>query len=137
MPRRSSADLVTLRVDGRPHRLTPPATLRKPAQAVFQQIVGSCQSEHFTKADLPLLERYCETVVLAAQASHNLAREPVLGAKINPWLIVLEKADRALATLALRLRICPQSREHPRSTARHAHGPIASAYESMGGDDDD
>ncbi len=136
MPRRSIADLTTLRIDGRPERLTPPTGLKKPARAVFKQIVASCQPEHFNPADLPLLERYCEAIVLASQASHQLSREPVLGGKVSPWLVVLEKAERSMATLALRLRLCPQSRQHPRSTSRHAHGPRASFYETMGADDD-
>ncbi len=131
MPRRSMADLLIPRVDGRPSRLLAPPSLKRPARAVFEQIVAASQPEHFLQSDLPLLVRYCEAVVLAAQASHNLAREPVQGAKINPWLIVLEKADRALATLALRLRICPQSRQDPRTTARQAKGPVASIYEAL------
>jgi hypothetical protein len=32
------------------------------------------------------------------------------GRKVNPWIVVQEKAQRALASLSLRLRLSPQGR---------------------------
>lgn len=104
---------------------------------VFQQVVGAMSPEHFNAGDVVLLVRYCEAAVLAERAAKELRRQPVLGAKVNPWLVVLEKADRSLATLALRLRICPQSRDHSRTAGRRAQGPRAGILDNLPGDDDE
>jgi hypothetical protein len=96
---------------------------------VFRQIVGSCDPRHFTEADVPLLCRFAEADVLAQRAATQLNKAPVAGGKVNPWLTIQEKSVRAQTALALRLRICPQSRQDPKTTARRAGGPAPSIYQ--------
>ena len=94
-----------------PHvRLTPPRTLSKPAATLFRTIVGTADRHHFAPCDVPLLVEYVKAVELAETASAELAQGPVIEGKVSPWVIVQEKAQRAMVALSARLRICPQSR---------------------------
>jgi hypothetical protein len=38
----------------------------------------------------------------------------------SPWLVVLEKCQRAVVALSMRLRLSPQSRLDPKTLARQA-----------------
>jgi phage terminase small subunit len=122
MPRKSAAALAvapTARVDGRPAALVMPAGLSDPARAVWVQAVAAVPPEHFRVSDVPLLRSYCESTAMADQASAALARDGfVVDGKASPWLVVQEKAIRAQATLALRLRLCPSARTDPKTTGR-------------------
>jgi phage terminase small subunit len=135
MPRRSSADLAVVRPAGSFTRLRPPSDLGKEEQAVWRQVVLSCDERHFRSSDTPLLVRYCENVVLARRAAAALAQEgPVVGGRPSPWLTVAEKCDRALVALSMRLRVSPQARL--RADAMATKGPPASVYELMRQADD-
>jgi phage terminase small subunit len=106
MPATNKANL-----DVRYSRLKPPATLPKGPATIFRQIVGACDAKHFTPADTPLLVEYARAVDLAGKAAAELERDgAVVAGKANPWLVVQEKAQRALVALSARLRLCPQSR---------------------------
>src|SRR6187399_2682317 len=72
MPRRSAADLSVLRVDGRPDRLVPPATLAPDARATFLAIVKSVEPEHFRPGDVHLLCRMAVACVWSERAEHGL-----------------------------------------------------------------
>jgi phage terminase small subunit len=109
---------VAPRVDGRPHRLLAPADLSAPARAIWTQIVGSLSVEHFRASDSPLLRSYAEITATADMAARELAKGAVTAGKASPWLNVQERAIRAQATLAMRLRLCPSARTDPRTTAR-------------------
>ena len=52
-------------------RLKPPAGLPKPEKAVFLNLILAAPSTQFLPADLPLVVRYCELVVLAARAAEG------------------------------------------------------------------
>jgi phage terminase small subunit len=130
MPRRSSAGLAVVRPAAGFTRLRPPADLGKDEQAVWRQVVLSCDEKHFRESDMPLLVRYVQNVVLARRAAAALDREgAVIGGRPNPWLTVAEKADRALVALSMRLRVSPQARL--RADGMAAKGPPASVYELM------
>lgn len=130
MPRRSAADLAVVHPADRFTRLLPPAELGKEEQAVWQQVVLSCDEKHFRPSDAPLLVRYCQNVVLASRAAAALDREgAVIGGRPNPWLTVAEKADRALVALSMRLRVSPQARL--RADGMAVKGPPASIYDIM------
>jgi P27 family predicted phage terminase small subunit len=135
MPRRSAADLAVVRPAGGFTRLRPPAELGKEEQAVWRQVVLACDPKHFQQSDAPLLVRYCENVVLARRAAAALEREgAVLAGRVNPWLTVAEKADRALVALSMRLRISPQARMRREGSV--PKGPPASVYDLMREADD-
>jgi phage terminase small subunit len=135
MPRRSSAQLAVVKVDGGFNRLKPPAQLGEAERAVWSSIVLACDAKHFQASDAPLVVRYCQNVVLAGLAAEALTREgPVVAGRVNPWLVVAEKADRALVALSMRLRISPQARLRRETAVPKGHG--GSVYDLMRDDDD-
>ena len=128
--RRSASDLAVVRPTGGFTRLRPPSDLGKEEAAVWRQIVLSVHEKHFEASDTPLLARYVQNVVLARRAAEALDREgAVIAGRINPQLVVAEKADRALVALSMRLRISPQARMRREGTV--PKGPPASIYELM------
>src|SRR5262245_59623711 len=120
MPRTSAAARSTVPVDDRPTtRLNPPATLSNSEQSVFKDIVSACDPKHFRISDLPLLSRYCESVVLADEAARELRNGgAVIDGKPSPWLVVQEKSIRAIVALSMRLRLSPQARLDQKTAAR-------------------
>ena len=128
MPRRSAADLSVLRVDGRPDRLVPPATLAPDARATFLTIVKSVEPEHFRPGDVHLLCRMAVACVWSERAEHGLELDGgIVDGRPSPWIVIQEKQIRAVAVLATKLRLCPQSRVDARSGARTAStytGPV-------------
>jgi phage terminase small subunit len=127
MPRRLTAELAQLivaprRADGTTTRLEPPRNLTKTEAELFRYIVSSLEPRHFARSDTPLLGRYCKNLVLADTASEHLERDGAVTdkGKVSPWVTVAEKADRALAHLATKLRLCPSARIGPRDAQRRA-----------------
>ena len=135
MPRKSTAALTVIAVDGRASRLKPPPTLSEPERRVFVDIVSACNPGHFHACDLPLLARYCEAAALGDLAAIELRRGAVIDGKPSPWIVVQEKAVRAMVSLSMRLRLSPQSRLDAKTVARRQTSP--SYYERMSLDDDD
>ncbi len=133
---RPSVDALLLpRVDGSRRRVQPPAGLDQGVTELFRQLVGGCDPQHFIESDMPLLVEYCRAVLLAERAYRELQREgPVVNSKPSPWIIVQEKSVRAMTALSLRLRVSPQARLRPETTARQAQGPTPSVYEMLGRD---
>jgi len=134
MPRKSAAALTVVAVDGRASRLRPPPTLSEPERKVFGDIVSACNPGHFHACDLPLLARYCEAAALGDLAAVELRKGAVIDGNPSPWIVVQEKAVRAMVALSMRLRLSPQARQ-PHNAGRRP--PPASYYERMALDDDD
>jgi len=127
MPRRSTAELAVIRPNSPAPRLTPPADLPAPERALFAAIVGSTSPSHFAVSDRPLLVRYCEAAVLADKAAERLRVDgAVVKGRTSAWLVVQEKAVRAMIALSMRLRISPQARA-PRNVKSRA----PSYYEAL------
>jgi hypothetical protein len=61
-----------------------------------------------------LVVAYVRAIAFEVQAAKELAADPLN----TRWLAVWEKAGRSMVALAAKLRLCPQSRQHPRTTAR-------------------
>jgi phage terminase small subunit len=134
MPRKSTASLSVIRPAGAPKVLRPPSHLSADLVSAFHEIVATTPASHFRASDAPLVERYAVALVLARQANDALASEgPVIAGRVNPWITVAEKADRAIVALAAKLRLCPQARTDPKTAGRNA-GPAPSAYEVYDGD---
>ena len=130
MPRRSSASFSIASVDGTPPRLSPPGDLGELERKAFLDIVLACKPSHFQPSDVPLLAAYCRAIVLERQASNALA---VAGhvtedGRVSPWMKVWEQANKAMLSLAHRLRLSPQGRS-PNLPTRPA--PTASYYDRM------
>ena len=127
MPRRSSASFSILTTGATPPRLRPPSELGGKARKVFLDIVASTKPGHFVPSDLPLLIEFCRAAALASEADAALAVEGAViaserGSRVNPWVTVQEKAQRAMTALAHRLRLSPQGRSPtlPTRPARQA-----------------
>ena len=116
--RKSAAALAVIAVDGKPDRLLPPRSLSRAECILFNNLVTACDPTHFQASDLPLLIRYCEAAVLAERAALELRQGAVVDGKPSPWIIVQEKAMRAMVALSMRLRLSPQSRIDPKTLGR-------------------
>ena len=115
-------------LQGRPQRLRPPAHLKRALRATFAEITGALDAGHFQISDVDLLCAYVAAVHLEREARDHLDREgPVVGGKASPWIIILEKSQRAMAAFSMRLRIGPQAR----SRAKVKSGPPLSYYDEM------
>jgi phage terminase small subunit len=118
MPRKLVAALSVVRVDGRPNRLKPPASVSEPERETFVAIVTACDARPFRSSDIRLLYRYFEVIVLGEQASRQLRQGgAVVDGKPSPWITVQEKAVRAMVSLSMRLRLSPQSRADSKTIA--------------------
>ena len=93
-------------------RLRPPARLKGRARAIFVATVSGCATEHFRSSDLPFLERFAESSALAEEAAEKLADEGMVthDNKLSPWFAAHQAATKTMNSLALRLRLTPQSR---------------------------
>ena len=109
--RTSAAELVSVRVDGQPPPLDPPACLSKDERALFEEIVSACSTRHFVASDAPLLVGYVQAIALARNAIGKAATNTEA---LQTW----EKATRMMATLATRLRLAPQARIDPKTLGR-------------------
>ena len=132
MPRKSSSALTIPRVDGKPPHIAPPPGLDRTTAALFLRLVGATPSGHFVASDAPLVVEYCRAVLLAERADKALrASGPVVGGKASPWIVVQEKAVRAMTSLSLRLRLAPQARQDPKTAHRRAQYPGPSIIEQV------
>jgi hypothetical protein len=105
--RRSAHVLSFPRVDGTPEPLSPPKYLNTAERTAFQELIASVDTRSFVQSDIPLLVSYIQSTLMVRKT----ARDPK---QIANW----EKAVRAQAMLATRLRISPQSRYDARAAAR-------------------
>jgi len=119
-------------------RLQPPACLGDAERRAFVDLVSACPTAQFTRADLPLLCRWCELEVMAQTAAAELGDGGMVtvDGKVSPWVSIHATATKGQSLLALRLRLGPQSRANRAPKTQPA--PM-SYYEraSMLGDDDE
>jgi hypothetical protein len=107
MPRRSKIEsAMAPLIDHAPTPVQPPTNLSEPARKAFIELVANCAPDHFEPSDRTLLARYAVACVLAEGAEATLQADPENAKALAVW----EKATRAMAGLALRLRLGPQSR---------------------------
>jgi hypothetical protein len=101
-----------LRWDDPDARLRPPASLQGPERQAFLDVVLSCPTGQFRPADLPLLCRWAELCVLCETAMAEMTAGGMVTSdgKVSSWFSIYERSTKALAGLALRLRLGPQSR---------------------------
>lgn len=132
MPRRSSASLMVVTPKRPRPRLAPSGDAPDEVVQVFGEILRATPADHFVPGDAPLIQGYAEAIVLARGAAVALSAEgPVVAGRASPWLVVQEKAHRALAALSMRLRLSPQHRADARSAGRKADQAPRSVYEVM------
>jgi hypothetical protein len=92
---------------------------------VFSDIVGAVDPEFFTPVDTPLLVEYARAVAQADKAAAAIAKEGLVrDERPSAWVVVQEKAIRAMVSLSARLRICPQSRFDRLKAGSHSRDQI-------------
>jgi hypothetical protein len=132
MPRKSAAALSIVTPRRPRARLAPSADAPEDVVTVFREILTATPADHFVPGDVPLIQAYAEAIVLARQAAIELDQSgPVVQGRASAWLVVQEKAHRALASLSARLRLSPQHRADSRSAGRKAGTTPVSIYETM------
>jgi phage terminase small subunit len=110
--RKSQAELnVVVAMPTGKQRLRPPPDLTAEEKAAFSAIVSSIDADHFLPSDLPLVASYAVAICQEKEAINHLKDEGyVVGNRPSPWIVVQEKAHRAMMMLTLRLRLSPQGR---------------------------
>jgi Phage terminase, small subunit len=96
----------------------PRSALSLPAKALFAEIVESAPPDHFRESDSPLLEQYANAILNAREAQRMVDKHGLVhGMKMSPWALALERSQKLIVALALRLRLSPQSRMDRKSKA--------------------
>jgi phage terminase small subunit len=120
MPRKSAAALLTPHVEAAAPRLQPSSDLSPEAAAIFRQLVTQAPRDHFRVTDAPVLEAYCVAVLQSRHAARELADGVMTAPAARTWLRIQTTADKTIASLSMRLRLCPQSRQSARTTMRQS-----------------
>ena len=136
MPRKSAAALGVVTAVKEAERVQPSRDFPEPVASVFREIVASVPPEHFRTSDVPLIEQYAFAILLGREAYEHLAKEgQIVAGRTSPWIVCMEKSTRAVTALCMRLRLAPQARMRPETTASRMKGYTPSAYETMRFDD--
>ena len=97
----------------RSERAAPPRQLGGAEREVWRSVVGCLPADWFCGATLPILEQYCVHAVAARHLGgwiERARREPdVRIGDYDRLLRMRERETRAMASLATKLRITPQS----------------------------
>ncbi|HKQ22895.1 MAG TPA: P27 family phage terminase small subunit [Burkholderiales bacterium] len=128
MPRRSAASLAVASIEVNARRIKPPPGLPAPVTEIWETLVGSLPANRFHVSDRPLLALYCRALHQAELAFLKLEEfGAAAGDNVSPWLRVCDSALKSAATLATKLRLCPQARADRKTAgiaARNDHaGP--------------
>jgi hypothetical protein len=110
MPRQSS-EARHFAVRSSPARLQPPPGLTPAEKKIFVSLVASVKTEHFVPSDLPLVIAYCHACALEIELARKLTTD-------DKALLKWERVCKTMASLSLRLRMSPQSRQPTISGAR-------------------
>ncbi len=133
MPRKSSAAIAMPVIDVTRTRIEAPATLAGPVLAIFREVVNSVDAQHLRPCDRPTVEAYAEAVNLARTAAAQVAAEgAVVDGRASPWLAVLERAHRSVASLGRALRLTPHSRADRRTAGTSTRPMRRSIYDDLG-----
>lgn len=104
-------------------RLAPHADLTTKGKKFWTAIVNSLPPDYFRPADVPLLYAYCAATEIKEQADMAVRRNGILiNGKANPAIKVGNQQGQLLASLAVKLRLCPSTRLRASSAKlRRAH----------------
>jgi phage terminase small subunit len=121
MPRQSAAAGVFPLAHASPPLPQPSPDLAPEAAGVFRELVAAAPCRHFRVSDAPVIEAYCTAVAQARQAERELQTGgPVTATgRVSPWVRIRNDAAKTIASLSMRLRLCPQARLSSRDVGRH------------------
>jgi hypothetical protein len=125
-----------------PGRLRPPDCLGELQRKAFVDLIAACPINQFTRADLQLLARWAELVVLAEQASFEMQEggmvvETAQGYRASPWFGIHRDACRELRALSQRLQIGPRARSPRAPKTRPGAVSYYDRMDLLEGDGDD
>jgi hypothetical protein len=109
MPRKAAAHIAVMPAYPTPPVIQPPASLSEPAKAIFAEIVGCCDVDHFQQADVHLLAAYATAAALVERCEPHLQGDDDKPPD-SKWVSTWREANKSMSNLALRLRLGPQSR---------------------------
>lgn len=115
MARKSVADLSTVAVLS-DDRIEPPLHLSESQRSEWRAIVDSLPADYFRPGDVPLLSAFCVASALHKQAQahieeHGMVLENDRGTMTaNPAASILMTQASSMASLAMKLRLCPSAR---------------------------
>jgi P27 family predicted phage terminase small subunit len=117
-------------------RPSAPKRLGRVGKAMWRQIVNSYQPDHFRRAELPLLEKYCVCEEIYQTAMDKIAEQGLITTTetgymvMNTYLNIANAQVKLQATLATKLRIATNSRMSA-SKAGHEKEPLKSKRSGM------
>jgi hypothetical protein len=117
-------------------RLKPPPGLNERQRACFIKLIAACPASKFEQSDLALLVRFIELQLLCEDAVKQIDADGAVDVEGAPsaWMKIYLAASKNLATMAMRLQLCPSTRA-PKAP-KVAAAPM-SAYELLALEDDD
>ena len=114
--------------------IAPPADLSRAERALFDELVGSSDPQHFVPSDMPLLVSFVQATLLARSLASTAAKP----SKPDPTVIgSWEKVTRVMAMLATRLRLAPQARNDPKTVGVRQRNAALSVKPPWADEDDD
>ena len=128
----SAASMAVAVMDAAPGtpRLAATVLLTDAERDVWAALVNDMPAEHFSAKDVPNLEAYCRHVMYGRLLADRIQQfNPAWldtddGPKRYDKLLSMhEREVRAASSLATRLRITPQSLQHPETAGRRAGKP--------------
>ena len=128
MPRKSAAALSVVPVLG-PQRPKPPERLGSQEAQLWRECTESKAADYFDLASQPILEQYCQVVVLARGIAAALAALPPQDGATRLKLIeAFDKATKSAIAHARSLRITQQARVSKTASAQHSIGHAGSLH---------
>ena len=97
-------------------RIPPPSGLDAAEKFVWNEMVNSCDAEHFIQSDVPLMIGFCQAFVQQQRAMEQMKDQPMFIMSDNgkvaqhPIVSVHKSLSGTVSNLAMRLRICPSTR---------------------------
>lgn len=122
-------------------RLSPPTGLSAAEQFVWNEMVNSCDAEHFIPSDVPLMIGFCQSFVQQQRAMEQLKVHDLFILSDNgkvaqhPLVAVHKSFSGTVSNLAMRLRICPSTRIQ--QTNKKAGSDLPPGLETSGDEIDD
>lgn len=111
MPRQSRASLEVIPIERHLRRIEAPAHLSEAEKTLFKSITAQCHPQHFVQSDAELLAAYCQACILTSLAFAAAMESPD---QLSTW----ERSARTMASLATKLRLCPNARVNPLTLTR-------------------
>jgi len=134
----SKAELSVVVLDPT-QRQPPPETLDVVEAGIWASIMDSLPSDWFRPSDWPLLAAYCQTAVQYEKVTTELRDAPLTLTADNgriyrhPLLAIQHTAALRLAALAMKLRLCPNSRvRHDATAAKGKQQPATKPWQYAG-----